>query len=82
MEASLVAFLALHEIARAQDGLHPLLVAHFQRQRAITTNERIVSLADRRGDALRQAGPFPGSAPAGNRSAEDWIERPGILSPR
>jgi hypothetical protein len=53
--------LALHGIALSRDGLHPLLVLHFQRRLAIARDPRVVSLAERRGDDVRQAGPFPGS---------------------
>lgn len=75
----MTAFLALHEVARPQDGLHPLLVAHFQRQRTISKDDKIVSLADRRGDAMKQAGPYPGT-PAGCGSPADG--KHGTLSPR
>jgi len=70
--------LALHEIALSRDCLHPLLLAHFRHRWAIAHDPAVVSLADRRGDTIRQAGPFPGSvhagtaAPAGGAGVGGW----------
>lgn len=55
-------FLALNGLARRRDGLHPLLAALLERQNSVARDPKVVALAARRGDAVLQAGPYPGAS--------------------